>query len=108
MPATANINNATPSVRSAARTSIPRRRRSFRTSAEMSRRSSISLDPPQARGHGQKALLERGRGGRDPLHLDAVLEQTAQERCDDLAIDRRLLAEGHADRALVVGGPRDA
>ena len=38
------------------------------------------------------------RDGRDALDGDAVVEQPAQQRGDDLAIDRRLGAERHAQR----------
>ena len=56
----------------------------------------------------RKQVLERGRDGRDALDGDAVVEQAAQQRGDDLAVERRLRRERHADRAVVLGRAGDA
>ena len=44
-------------------------------------------------GHGQEALLERGADGGDALDVDALVEQPAQQRGDDPAVDRRFRRE---------------
>ena len=49
------------------------------------------------------------RDGRDALDVDAVVEQPAQQRGDDLAVDRRLRGERRRGCApSCVGGARDA
>ena len=104
MAITTKATASRPSVSPSATASMPRRRRSLSTSAldesEVEHQDRSSRRVVMVR----KRSSSDGADGRDALDGDAVVEQPAQQRGDDLAIDRRLGAERHAQAALVVGG----